>query len=295
MMPSPGDLVYFTEVASSLNLSRAAERLGISQPSVTTAIQRLEHAIGTPLLIRSKQGVTPTQAGKQLLLHTRELIQKWEMTKSLALASTNEIQGYYSIGCHTSVALYSLANFLPKLLEDHPKLEIKLQHNLSRRITESVIRMQTDIGIVVNPVRHPDLIIKKLVTDDVTFFVGEGSRKIQNIHSGQAVLIYDPDLLQAQDLMKQLRQRELSFARALPSPSLEVITKLVAAGTGVGILPGRVASSFNLQPIPHMPTFHDEICLLYRVENKNLKSIQTISDCIVSSFALSSAHDPIKH
>src|SRR3954454_23122721 len=106
MMPSASDLTYFIEVAAALNLSRAAERLGISQPSLTLAIQRLEHSIGTSLFIRSKKGVTLPQPGKQVLAHARELLQRWEIVRTKALASTNEIQGSYTLGCPPSVALY---------------------------------------------------------------------------------------------------------------------------------------------------------------------------------------------
>jgi len=289
MMPSASDLTYFVEVASSQNLSRAAERLGISQPSLTLAIQRLEQSVGTALLIRSKKGVTLTQAGKQLLAHARELLQRWETVKDRALATTNETQGCYTIGCHPSVALYSLGRFLPDLLEKHPGLEIRLRHDLSRRIAESVIRMETDIGIVVNPIRHPDLMIRKLCDDEVTFWVGEGKRQVQDFRSGKVVLICDPDLIQTQGLLKKLRSAGVQYGRILPSSSLEVITSLVAQGAGVGVIPSRVATQGafrGLRRVPKAPTLHDEICVLYRVENRSVRSIQTITESIASSFGL---------
>ena len=290
MMPAASDLTYFVEVSHSQNLSRAAERLGISQPSLTLSIRRLEQSIGTPLLIRSKKGVTLTQGGKQLLAHARDLLQKWETAKSHALASTQEVQGCYTIGCHASVAIYSLGGFLPDLLEKHPQLEIKLHHDLSRKITEAVIRLEMEIGIVVNPIRHPDLVIRKLCNDEVTFWVGDGNRKVQDFLSGQAVLICDPDLLQSQALLKELRKSGIQYGRILPSSNLEVITQLVTQGAGVGIIPGRVAVSASLQTtlhrVPKAPVFHDELCLLYRIENKSVRAIQAMSDNIVSSFAL---------
>jgi len=61
MLPSAAELEYFLEVANTLNLSRASERLGLSQPSLSLAIKRLELSIGTQLFIRHKQGVTLTQ------------------------------------------------------------------------------------------------------------------------------------------------------------------------------------------------------------------------------------------
>ena len=77
-MASQAELRYFIEVANSLNLSRASERLGISQPSLSVAIKRLEGSIGTELLIRQKRGVVLTQAGKQLLAHAKQLLQYFD-------------------------------------------------------------------------------------------------------------------------------------------------------------------------------------------------------------------------
>ncbi len=287
MMPSPADLDYFVEVAATSNISRAAERLGISQPSLTLSIQRLEQAIGTPIFIRSKKGVVLNQAGRQLLSRARDLLQHWDDVKSSALASTQEIQGRYTLGCHPSVALFSLSSLLADLLEAHPDLEIKLMHNLSRKIAEQVIQMEIDIGIVVNPVRHPDLIIRKLCSDEVTFWVGKGHRGIQDFQDGKAMLICDPDLIQTQDLLKRLKKKGLRYRRILASSSLEVIAELTANGAGIGIIPGRVAA-FNatkgLRRVPKAPSFYDEICLLYRVENKGVKSIQAIAEQITRNF-----------
>jgi DNA-binding transcriptional LysR family regulator len=287
MMPSSADLSYFIEVVSALNLSRAAERLGMSQPSLTLAIQRLEQSIGTPLLVRSKKGVTLTQAGKQLAVRARDLLQQWDTVKNYALASTHEIQGNYTVGCHVSVALYSLAHALADLLEEHPHLEVKLAHDLSRKITERVIRMEIEVGIVVNPVKHPDLVIRKLCSDEVTFWVGKGNRKIQNFREGNAVLICDPDLLQTQDLLKKLKKSGIRYGRILTSSSLEVITELTASGAGIGVIPSRVAAYVagkGLRRIPKAPSFRDEICLLYRVENRGVKSVQAIADRIALTF-----------
>ena len=69
MIASPNDLIDFIELSNTLNFSRASERIGISQPSLSTAIKRLEQAIGAELFIRGKNGVSLTQAGKRLLSH----------------------------------------------------------------------------------------------------------------------------------------------------------------------------------------------------------------------------------
>ncbi len=279
MMPSPSDLTYFVEVAEALNLSRASERLGISQPSLSLAMRRLEDSVGTQLLLRSKRGVTLTQGGRQLLTHAKYLLQSWDSVKTQTLASVNDIQGSYTIGCHPSVALNILPAFLPELMRHHPKLDIRLRHDLSRRIAEDVISLKIDIGVVVNPVQHPDLVIHRLCEDEVTLWAGPRCNK--------TVLICDPDLAQSQSLLKRLKKHRMVFERIISSGNLEVIAELTAAGCGIGILPAKVAGRARkpLQRVPKAPVFLDEHCLIYRVENKNVKTIQALSAAIKGSMA----------
>lgn len=287
MLPSPAELEYFLEVTNALNFSRASERLGISQPSLSLAIKRLEQTIGTDVFVRHKQGVTLTQAGKQLLLHVRQLLQLWDTTRSEALASQQEIQGNFTLGCHSTIAIHIASKFLPSLLEKHPKLEIHLKHNISRKIMENVINLSIDVGIVANPIRHPDLIIRKLRTDEVTFFMANDlHQKTQDIHSGQAILICDPGMTQVHALLKKIKKMNLMFGRMITTDNLEVIASLTTNGCGIGILPTCVAESQfpKLKKIPNAPIFSDELCLIYRNENRNVKAMQVIINTIKDYF-----------
>lgn len=274
MIPSSNDIIYFLEVASLLNLSRAAETLGISQPSLTLAMQRIESCIGTPILIRQKRGVTLTKAGKQLQAHTRELLTQWDNIKSAALASTCAVQGCFTIGSHPSVAQYCLPHFLPQLMAAYPKLEIKLQHDTSRKNTEKVLSFAIDIGLIINPFRHPDLIVKKLLEDTITLW--ESSNKTVN----DDVLICDPDLLQTQAIFKKMKKQGLAFKRMIPTNNLEVIAELTASGCGIGIMPANIAKLKPVQRVKKAPHFDDELCLVYHGENRAVKAIQVITETI---------------
>lgn len=286
-MASQAELNYFIEVANCQNFSRASERLGISQPSLSLAIKRLEEAIGTELFIRHKKGISLTQAGKQLLTHAYQLLQYWDEVKSQALASHHEIQGNYTLGCHCSIGLCYLSKFLPKLLLTYPKLLVQLEYDISRKITERVISLSVDIGLVVNPIHHPDLIIQKLATDDMMFWV---PRHINNsnvdINSKQAVIICDPELAQSEWLLKSLQKKQIKFSRIVHSANLEIVADLTMHGCGIGILPSCVAKSRakSLKPISEIAVYQDEICLIYRPENRHIKAIQCITDAIKSCF-----------
>jgi DNA-binding transcriptional LysR family regulator len=280
MIPSSNELLYFIEVSNTLNISRAAERLGISQPTLTLAVQRLEHSFGVPLLIRTKSGVKLTQTGQRLVSQARSLMDDWERIRDDALRNESELRGRYVVGCHISIALYSLPSFLPQLLQANPELEIKLIHDLSRRITEDVISFKVDFGIVVNPWQHPDLVIKKICEDDMTLWTAKKPSPLQDPFSGEAILLCDPELVQSQFIQKQLGKNGMLFKRVVATSSLEVITALVAEGGGIGILPGRVAlrlPTLELKKLRDAPKFHDVCSLIYRADAQRSKASREIA------------------
>jgi DNA-binding transcriptional LysR family regulator len=269
MIPSPDDLAYFLEAARKLNFSRAAEVLGISQPSLSLAIRRVEHELGYELFVRSKRGVTLTQAGKQLFAQTQKLLDTWLQIRNKAVASEAAMEGCYSVGCHPSVALYALPTFLPRVLAKYSKIEIQLVHDLSRRIAEGVIASRIDIGIVINPTPHSDLVIKKIARDEVTLWDSSTKRSIDQIKNG-ATIICTPALSQTQHILNQLRKIVVAPPRIIESESLEVVAELTSNGCGIGILPSRVAarSSKKIFQIRNAPCYQDEICIIVRADNR---------------------------
>lgn len=281
MLPSSADLTYFLEISQAGNLTKAATRLGISQPSLTLAMQRLEHSVGTVLFIRGRQGVKLTKAGERLLSETRTLLSRWEELRGQTLSTMNEVRGRFALGCHASVARYSLPLFLPQLLAQHADLEIGLHHDLSRAITQKVLALELDLGIVVNPLPHPDLVMKNMAKDVLTIW---HSKKLKNTD----VLIAEPSLVQTQAIMSKIKRQGLKFSRIIESSNLEVIASMVNSGCGMGILPTRVAQaeSEDLIPVKGAPSFNDEIFLIYRVENKKVRAMQALSQAIQEGFAI---------
>ncbi len=287
MNPSYTDILYFLEVSSTRNISRAAERLGISQPSLSAAMKRLEEVLGVELLLRSRSGIHLTKSGTEFQKKARVLLLNWEQLRLEISKTEFEIGGQYRIGCHPSVALYTLSYFLPDLLATYPDLRVQLIHDLSRKITEGVISFEIDLGIVVNPVRNSDLIIKELCVDEVLFWRAKKYFPTQDLSSSKAVLVCDTNLLQVQKLIRSIELKGFSFKRILESSNLEVITDLTAAGAGIGILPRRVASKHQSSSLVsldgELPTFNDRICLIYRADFQKSKASKMIVDYIKRS------------
>jgi DNA-binding transcriptional LysR family regulator len=284
-MISQDDLHYFIEVSRTLNFSRAAERIGISQPSLSIAMQRVEHDIGTQLFIRHKKGVHLTKSGNQLLLHAKQLTQHWELVKHSVRTAAHAVEGSFVIGSHPSLALNFFSGFLPALLKKYASLEIQIKLDLSRKIVEQIMELAIDLAVVANPIQHPNLIIQKLFQDEVGLWNTAKPHPVADLSSGKAILICDPELLQTQSLLRQLHTKGISYARILDVPNLEVILDLTADGCGVGILPATVAlRQKKLQRVYEAIRYSDEICLVYRRENKELMAMKAMVTAIKSYF-----------
>lgn len=268
------DVKYFITVSETLNITKASQIIGISQPALSYAIKRLENTFGGELLIRLKNGIQLTKLGEEFKQRSYRLLHEWEQAQNLTLAEGGLAQGRYTIAIHPSVALYAIQFFMPILQQDFPMLNFNFIHGLSREMTEKVISWEADFGIVVNPIQHPDLVISKLYTDEVTIFHGKNA---------QNKLIYDSNLAQSQFILKKI-SKKIHFNGIVNSANLEVVAKLTSLEFGYGILPAKVASQYShLKKVKDAPLFKDEICLVYRPEKHNNLTSKQIIQIIKSS------------
>lgn len=263
MLPSAAEVEYFIEVYRTGHVSNAAIRLGVSQPTLTLSLQKLETKVGSKLFHRTKQGVVPTTQGDLFFRKAVSLHQSWlELQKGIQ-NSANEIFGRFKLGCHQSVGAYTLPGFFDRIEKHAPGLEIDLIHDVSRKITEGIVSYDIDIGFVVNPTRHPDLVLKKLGDDRVLLWKKRGvSRLPQKIFA-------DVNLVQMQDILGKTHAKNFKSWSVVNTSSLELIRTLTLSGQGLGILPERVAKADGADLVPYdtdLPTYHDKIFLAYRKE-----------------------------
>jgi DNA-binding transcriptional LysR family regulator len=276
-LPQADDLKYFYETAQCLNISHAAIRLGLSQPSLSQAIKRLEDCVGEKLFFRKKTGVDLTPAGLKLKAHTQELLFLWDHVKSKAKNSMEKVQGRIRLGCHPSIGASVLPTFLPDILKKYDELEFEFVHDLSRKITEDVASLRLDIGIVINPAPYPQLMIKKLGFDMVSLWSYEKNRSVRDLKKNFTLLV-NSELRQAQFIREKLAQMSLYPSRVIESKDLELLAELATHRCGVVILPTNVASRspYRLYPIVGGPTYRDEVAIVLHEESKRIKTLQVL-------------------
>jgi DNA-binding transcriptional LysR family regulator len=255
-MLTADDLTWFQEIMSTGNMSRAAERLGVSQPTLSHWLRRLEARLGQAIFRRSRRGTEPTPYGERLSTHAAELRRGWDEFLQAMEADEQELRARFRFGIHASVALFALPPVLKRLRALAPAVRLILQHGPSRHICEDLISKRLDAGIVVNPIPHSELVIKELYRDRVRAFALPGKRP-------RPFLIVHPGLAQTHELRKRLTGLPESV---LETDSLEVAAHLALAGEGVALLPERVAHALageKLRPVGEARVI-DHHCLVYR-------------------------------
>jgi DNA-binding transcriptional LysR family regulator len=282
-------LVYYLSVARHGTFTQAAQALGVSQPSLSVAVRKLEERIGAPLLYRGKRGVEPTPQGRILLAHA-ELAQR---TLGAALAEMRvldtEPRGRFVLGCHESLGGYALPGFMARFLARYPAIELTLRNANSREIEQAVVERQIDLGLVVNPARHPDCVVVELFADRVMFIVSAALQRKAGASEEELLrslpMLHVPELRQTQYLLGALANRGLEPGAMIPCSSMELVKSLVLDGVGVGILPYRVAThgvgAQRLSALArNFPVFDDVITLVRRADMPMTAGARALVDAL---------------
>lgn len=294
-------LRYFLEVRTRGSLTSAAKALGVSQPTLTVAIQRLEKDLGTTLLLRGRSGVTLTATGRSLAHDAEEVFSALERAEARIQGLEDRDIGKFVVGCHEPLGAYFLPPFFRKLYAEHPGLDVALWNGPSAAVRDAVIGRDVDFGLVVNVSPHPDLVLLDLFRDAVDFFVSpgdeEGSAKRKRPAFGaktrdeahrrvrKGPLIHAGRVSESQELLRALEKAHVVPEKLLSCGDFELVKALSMAGVGVGVLPRRVAAyghdGMLVRLHPDMPSFGDKIFLVYRADMHKTRAALRLKQALV--------------
>nr|WP_302595531.1 LysR family transcriptional regulator [uncultured Cellulosilyticum sp.] len=164
-------LKIFIAVVEMGKMRLAAEKLYISQPAISQAIQELENYYNVKLFERLGQKLYLIESGKKLLAHARHLVDSFE---HLDLMMKNEgACPKIRIGASVSVGTYLLNDILDQVEEAIPDAEFQvIVHNTSK-IEEMIKNSELDLGIVEGVVSNNDLVIEPIGRDELVIIVGK--------------------------------------------------------------------------------------------------------------------------
>lgn len=155
-------LHYFIAVSEQMNFSKAAERLHISQPSLSNAIKKLEQEIGSPLLERNTRNLQLTEAGELLFERAKVIVKNMEVLKiemdEVIVHGTRDI----TIGVMESIK-YWLPKVIANYKKDYPHMKIHLVDILgSKRVKKSLKSYKTHLIITNQLMDDPELEVQTL-------------------------------------------------------------------------------------------------------------------------------------
>ena len=143
-------LHYFTVVAEELNFTRAAERLRMSQPPLSSQIKGLEKELGVQLFVRGKRQLTMTEAGALLYRRARQMLELSEQTQQ-EIRSINGLTGDLNISLVEGRAPYLLARWIAGFRSEFPQVCFHLWNGSGDEAMERLHRGLADLALVAAP------------------------------------------------------------------------------------------------------------------------------------------------
>ena len=155
-------LQYFLAVAEEQSITKAAEYLHISQPTLSKQMMDLEEILGKPLLIRSRKKVTLTEEGTFLRGRAQEIISLMDKTESAFRENEQSISGDVYIGCGEHRSTFSIMQIIRSIQEEYPDIQFHFFSSNADAITERLDKGLLDMGILLEPEISPRYDYQKL-------------------------------------------------------------------------------------------------------------------------------------
>ncbi|WP_079524312.1 LysR family transcriptional regulator [Solibacillus isronensis] len=167
-------LKYVIEVARSQSINKAAQRLFISQPSLSNALKELEEELGITIFLRSNKGIIITSEGSEFLGYARQVVEQAELLES-RYTNTTSPQKFF--GVSTQHYAFAVSAFV-RLLKDYDieKYEFSLRETKTYEIIEDVKNLRSEIGIL-----YVNEFNKKVISK----FLGEGNLQFHELFTAK--------------------------------------------------------------------------------------------------------------
>src|SRR6266704_251756 len=237
----------FLEVARRGSVSRAAEALFITQPTLTARLQGLERELGTPLFLRTPHGMRLTDAGRAWIPFAeralRALVDGRDALEQVMTASA----GHLMIAAAPAVSTYVLPELLERFVAAHPRVEVSVRTGHSEDVVDLVLRDEVQVGLG-RTIRHPDLELRPFHTEDLVLvcapehpFTQRASVEMAEV-AGQKLIMFDRTSSYYEIAQGAFLSAGVSVRGGMELDSIEAAKEMVERGLGVALLPGTAVA-----------------------------------------------------
>lgn len=232
----------FLTTARLGNLTKAAQELHITQPSVSYAIKQLEASLDVKLFDRLSKGVALTPEGATLLDYVEKSFTLLEAAESKLHAIKNLASGELRIGASGPMIKHLLLPSLDRFHADHPSVRIRLSQGSTSDIARRLKNGQLDIGLVHLPLSDPELAVRPLCEIQDCFVVGRNyqARSEQPLSVLELtripLLLFTPGSSTRQFVDTWLSAQGVSAEVDIELSSLDMLIELAVRGYGAAFL-----------------------------------------------------------
>ncbi|VBB16038.1 LysR family transcriptional regulator [Burkholderia stabilis] len=219
------DLEYLLAVERHGSIGKAADALGLSQPALTKAVQRLETQVGVTLFERTASGMTPTQAGARFVARAQRIALEFDDAMQEMRAIQGGEQGVVRIGYSPTVPTALVLGACRQLITERPAAKLRLRCRLARDLLDLLAAGELDLVVAPAPPQaDATLALVELFRDRLSV-LADDAHPLQRKRGLTLAELVGQEWLLPETTLPVRRQIDDAFrARGLPGPRLRVET-----------------------------------------------------------------------
>jgi DNA-binding transcriptional LysR family regulator len=278
-------LEYFQMASRLKNITRAAERLRVSQPNITVAIKKLEAELGIQLFDRSQKQLALTPEGA-VFLNRIELALRNIQDAILEVNDYKQLQkGTIKIGIPSMIGAYLFPKIFSSFQRRYSHLDIYLYEEGSMAIREQLERDELDFGIVIISNASPNLQLLPMSTSQIVACVPEQhplaakeNIGIDDMRETDLIMLKEGSFLR-QLILQKLKAANITPNIVLESNQIETIKGLVASGVGLAyLLDFIVKNTPGIKVLPLAEPIFVDVGLAWKKDRYISKAAQAFID-----------------
>jgi len=244
---------FFLRIVEYKNISKAAESLFVSQPSLTKHLQRLERELGAELIDREQNPLKLTEAGQCFYEYVKSVELQERTLQQQIREIKNEGRARLSIGMALWRANVLLPDFLPVFMKKHPLIEIRLKEGSASVLENAIMNEEIDLGIMNLPVNYSNVYYEPIIDEHIFLVGSRQSPLVQSLlidtggvspcHADIATFVHQPFILTqpGQHITAfvdgMLSRNGIELDCLLRTANVSTAVNLAAAGLGFTFVP----------------------------------------------------------
>ncbi|RNC80232.1 MAG: LysR family transcriptional regulator [Winogradskyella sp.] len=282
-------LKYVLAIAEHKNFTKAAEKCFVTQPTLSTQIQKLEDDLDVIIFDRAKKPIELTEVGRKIVYQARNIVDEADRIQDIVDQQKGFIGGEFRLGIIPTVMPTLLPMFLKNFIKKYPKVKLKIEELTTEEVLSRISDGHLDAAIAATPLENDNIKERVLYYEPFMAYVPENHRlkdkktiEVNDLDIEDMLLLEDGHCFRdgVINLCKSLKQAEDDHFQ-LESGSIETLIKLSNEGLGMTLLPYlhtldfREKLSHNLRHFKE-PSPAREVSIIYHKSELKMQIINAM-------------------